>query len=340
MALTDKPINIDNISFDENENVSYVMVLDCICSTCGFSDWSYRGGESALINNLGDVKKSDIYGKSCRTILEEFSKVCFGIWVTDGSNMLTFVPFGTAANEGACGVVNHAKVETGLLAPAYEGVLMVNGDKTFTSGNVSEESNVYTINSVYASQDMANAVMNFLSGILYQPWSCSKAEIDSAVFMNANVRFSDGVVRLCNDLTVYPRAYGIYATLGCSSVEDNELAYNGEITRALNNCIKADEDYNGCMVTRYQGIVFTAEKQSKAKTSEAVVKEKFGFTTSEGGITEYDGAMISKVVPKSATWNSDKTEATVSYEGKQFIYKITRDDSGNITGFTKEEVTA
>lgn len=338
MALTDVPIVVDDLPFDDNDTTDYVTIIQRICSICGFSGWLYYGGEKALLGTLPRIKKSDVYGKTCRAVLEEISKACCGIWITNESNELCFVTYGSPFIEEECIVKNHAKIETGLTVQKYDGVIMVNGDEIYTSGSVSEGGNVLTINTLYASQDMADGVMNILRNVEYQPFTCSKAEIGSVVHVGSTVRFKSAVL-LCNSVTIRPRAYGVYAELGCNSVEENEIAYNGELTRALNNCIKGDADYNGCMFTRYQGLIFTAEETSKAKASGNTVKKQYGFNTSQGGITEYDGAMVSKVVPKSATWNSDKTEAVIDYGGKKFKYKIARDSSGNVTGFSKEEVT-
>ena len=338
MALTDTPITVDDLPFDDNDTTDYVTIIERVCSICGFSDWKYYGGEKALLGTLPRIKKSDVYGKTCRAVLEEMSKACCGIWITSESNELCFVTYGSPFIEEESIVENHTKIETGLTADKYDGVIMVNGDEIYTSGSISENSNVLTINTLYASQDMANGIMNILKDVEYQPFTCSKAEIDSIVHVGSTVRFKSAVL-LCNSITIRPRAYGIYAELGCNSVEENEIAYNGELTRAINNCIKGDADYNGCMITRYQGLVFTAKESSKTRTSESNVKKQYGFNTSEGGITEYDGAMVSKVVPKSATWNADKTEAVIDYGGKKFKYKINRDSSGNVTGFSKEEVT-
>ena len=92
------------------------------------------------------------------------------------------------------------------------------------------------------------------------------------------------------------------------------------------------------MLTRYQGIIHLGEK-SKARNGSSEQK-RFGYSpATENGIVEFDGVMVSKVTPTSATINADKTEAVVNYEGKSYKYLIERDSSGNITSFGKEEVT-
>ena len=83
--------------------------------------------------------------------------------------------------------------------------------------------------------------------------------------------------------------------------------------------------------------LYLFENGYKAKTPEEQKKAKYGFKV-ENGVTEYDGVMMSKKMPKTAKWNADKTKAVVDFGGKKYEYTVEKDADGNVTSFSKEEV--
>ena len=120
-----------------------------------------------------------------------------------------------------------------------------------------------------------------------------------------------------------------------TEVDEGEFNFEGELTQALRSSVKDNVNYKGTMLTRYQGLIHTAKR---TVDDEPVIKS-YGYKTSAGGITEYDGATIDKVMPTSITLNDDATTGVIDYGGKAYNLAVTWDDNGNISGISQTEAT-
>ena len=346
MAFTDSRFIVEDTDFDKNDYIDTSTVLQKIQSICGFNSVIYYPSAVSITTLIPKMQKSDVYGKSCRSILEALGKAIVGTWSVDysdsnqyvaqTSDALIFEGYGHVRKYYNT-IVAHAEIEEGLMRDAYTKVVVTDGDKKiFESGTTSDNYTTITINTPYASADLAGNIYTRLQGSTYLPWSCKKAEISGPIGMNSEILFKDGTTRKCNSVIVYPRAYGVYVTFSCNPVTENEFEGIGEISRQIEDCVKSDKIYNNAIMTRYQGLIFTADETDDDGHE---VKSKYGFGTYAGGITEYDGAITSKVVPSKAEKNSDGT-ITISYEdNKKYKYTVEKDASGNITSLKKEDVT-
>lgn len=343
MIFLDQTVNIAKNQFT-NDEIDTSDVLETIRSQCGFSEIAYIGmGNTSVSAILPKLKKSDVYMKTCRNVLEVISQACVGFWrcgrqANYGTDSLIFHAFGSTPYAVLIDEVVHTDVSYGGEKGPIAGIIITDDDeKTFTTGDTSDMFTTIQISTPYASNAILNNVAQRVMGMTYKAWNCSKikASTSGMITMGAQINLGDDVMEICNSVKVTPTAYGIFAEVGRNEVTESEFDYLGAISRQIEQCIKDNEKYGCMMITRYQGVVFTADEVENGET----VTKTYGFGTYGGGITEYDGAMVSKVVPSSAKWNFDKTEALVSYGEKKYKYGIQRDSDGNITNFTKEEVT-
>lgn len=338
MMFTDQTIVLSDGSY-ENDSISST-VMSVISRQCGFERWGV-GGTSTNVPEI-NIPRNYVEGRSCRTILNTLSAAWCGYFKVSDDDALLFIPFGSIYSLG-----NEAQKHTAIIEKSEKGpieqVIMSSGTDTFYAGNTSADVfGTLKISSELASQELAGYILSRIRGYIYQAWECSKAIIDFGfgnIETDAEIQFEDGSVRIANYIEKIPTSSGVFIVCGRNEVSENEFNYTGTLTRAINQKIGDGEVLgNNTMLTRYQGIIHLGEK-SKARNGSSEQK-RFGYSpATENGIVEFDGVMVSKVTPTSATINADKTEAVVNYEGKSYKYLIERDSSGNITSFGKEEVT-
>ena len=104
-------------------------------------------------------------------------------------------------------------------------------------------------------------------------------------------------------------------------------------------CIELDRERGNASLGN-EGLYLFENGYKTTQKSDPNKKVKYGFTVSEGGVTEYEGAMTSKVIPTTATVNADRTEVVIGYaSGKKYKYTVTYDADGNIINTSKTEVT-
>ena len=104
-------------------------------------------------------------------------------------------------------------------------------------------------------------------------------------------------------------------------------------------CIELDRERGNASIGK-KGLYLFENGYKTTQKSDPNKKVKYGFTVSKDGITEYEGAMTSMVIPTAGATNDDLTVVTIGYDcGKKYKYDITYDSNGNITNMVKTEVT-
>lgn len=340
MIFIDQLADIPGTSFI-NGYISGESLMTIIAEQCGFTAARY-----AAISGITPVDilitKESTEGKTCRALLETISKAWCGIFKCSEEDELLFVPFGGVVYVGQKSENHTAIVEKGVKGP-IEQVVLIGNDEIYTAGSSSADVfGTIKIETEFASQALADNLMERLEGYIYQAWSCGRCIID-AVYAGleapSEITFADGSVRVANYMVKIPTAAGVYVECGCNDVVENEFDYTGALSRRIESKIGDGEELgNKTMVTRYQGIVHLGEKQTDEKGN--ITQNRYGYkAATASGIVEFDGAMVSRVTPTGADISADGKEAVVKYDGKAYKYNIEYDGSGNVTGFAKEEVT-
>ena len=303
----------------------------------------------SLINAMGvfgalPFKKSDIANKTARNLLEEVSKAWCGYFKVTYSNTLYFVPFGFGTVTGNT-VTEYTTISEGFEKGPITRVKMDGENGTFYSGNAAADvTETLAVNTRFASQELADALMIRSENVTYQGWSCSKAIITGDVLpdITADIAFKDdtSLSRFANNITLSFTSCGVFFSGGNNAVTENEFEYMGILSRKIEERIKDGEQLgNKTMLTRYQGLIHLATENSTATISEgSTAVTSYGYSPAdENGVITFDGALTNKIVPSSAVINDDMTEIIIAYGNKKYRYNIVW-DGNNISKFTKEEI--
>lgn len=327
------------LDFSEDDFTDDRISCNALCSKiitkCGFE--SIKGQPDS---ELGDIDRSLVEGNSVRSILEMLSTAWVGYWVCSSGDELIFISFGsgygTAVARSYSSIISMGERSIGRL-------IMSDGNDSYVSGSGNDYQTL-SISSQLASQELANGALyriQSLSGsdiFTYKAWQCERGIVDQWIYLGV-IYFgvATNISRMCNNVTLYPSPSGLYFSASNNAVQEDEAAYVSEVQRQLSHRVEMDA-VNGNTAISRKGLYFFENEYKSKQTEDPEATVKYGFNV-EDGVTEYDGAMVSKITPDSASLSDDGTEAIVAYGNKKYKYTLTYDDSGNITDFEKEEVS-
>lgn len=328
-SKTDRLIEFADSDFDANDKITISALLTKIHDQSGIG--INASGLSALINKTFDKDKCTD-GLTIRAVFETLAEAMCGYWVGVG-NEIKFINFGqvifsaipTSYKEvDLNGSINYARV-------------LCTDDEAVYAAQANGSGKTLIVNTDYASQELADSILSMMVGddnnCTYRSWSCGKGKADEWLYPGA-YQFG-GQLLTCNNVSMLVSASGLFFTASANSIDEDEVGYTSEVNRQLKKKLEFDK-INGNVAITGKGL-YLFENGYKSKTPEEQKKAKYGFKV-ENGVTEYDGVMVSKKMPKTAKWNSDKTEAIVDFGEKKYKYNIEKDADGNVTSFSKEEV--
>lgn len=360
LEISSDHTNIPYINVNEKDkdsgDISMLTLVLYIAEYVGFTGCTEKLKNSFNFASSYNLKKTDIEGKSLRSLLETISTVWCGYFAAAANNYLDFIFYGESAHT-LCSVKTHAAIAMQSERSPITRVIAHTGSDYFYAtlkdeNGIEVESDVFstiTVQTDFASQSYADCLLSRLQGYTYRSWKCDKAIIELSEYLPtislgmSGYHYPDGVDPLteftANSLTLKFTDTGVYAEVGCNEVTEDECAYLGYFSRKLGEKISEGEVLgNNTMVTRYQGVVHLGEKKKDEKTGE-VTQSRYGYSSATSdGVVEFDGAMVSKKVPKTAKWNADKTKAVIDFGSKKYEYTVEKDADGNVTSFSKEEV--
>ena len=306
----------DGDKVDENGepvflDISASGLAEKIAAQCGFSGASNTG--DILIGTVS----SDVYkGAACNNILENFASAsgCFVCCGTDDT--LRFQRIGSGYSS-ASATHNSAVI---VYPQKSFSRLIVSGDKSefYDFGSGSAE-NIMEISNSLITQSVASALASRLfenGSFIYQPVSLN-AVISGNIDPYGSVIVGEGSYKVTN-ISINLCADGAVASLSAPVVSESSSAYNNLLTRQINQRIAANKTYGNTLISGSGGLEFV---DSGGDT--------YGFKTASGGVTEYDGAMMDKMMPdkiEKITNSSGQAERRITYGGK--TYSLTYDDDG------------
>lgn len=322
MCMTDETLILDDSDYDEDGYITADMLLRKLVPKCGFSGFQAAAPRVAAV---GSLSRSQCEGKSSRDLLDLLSKAMVGYWFACDTS-LVFCELGEY--KYSYGVTLHSKV---IMRGKrnISSIVLVNGSSYYGL----QMPRALYVDTPFASKNLLNAVIGS-ADYTYQSWKCEHCVVSNWVYPGA-VDLADKGTLFCRNITMTFDRTGIYLSASADEICENEVAYKSELQRQIENRVELDT-INGSTGIRRDGLYFFEDGYSDMPKEEKK-KAKYSFSASKG-VTEYSGAMVSKVVPKSATWNSDKSEAVVDYGGRKYKYAIRRDSDGNVTSFAKEEI--
>lgn len=322
MCMTDETLILGDADYDEDGYITFDSLVRKICQKCKFSGFS---ADSTRLSAAGRIERSECEGKTSRELLDMLSAAMVGYWFCVGSTLM-FCPLGEYKQ--SAGVTDHSNVIM-RVKRNISSIVLTDGAGYYGL----QIPRALYVNTPFASKALLDAVSGS-AGYTYRSWRCEHAVASGWVYPGA-VDFTDEGTLLCRNITMTFDRTGIYLSLSADEVTENEVAYKSNMQRQLENRVSYGI-INGNAGIRRDGLYFF-ENGYKDMTPEEQKKARYTFSA-EKGVTEYSGAMVSKVVPKSASINKDKTEAVIDYGGKKYKYSIQRDADGNITSLAKEEI--
>lgn len=306
----------DGDKVDENGEPVYIDIAasglaEKIAAQCGFSGASNTG--DILIGTVS----SDVYkGAACNSILENFASAsgCFVCCGTD--NTLRFQRIGSGYSS-ASAAHNSAVI---VYPQKSFSRLIVSGDKSefYDFGSGSAE-NIMEISNSLITQSIASTLASRLfenGSFVYQPVSLN-AVISGNINPYGSVIVGDESYKVTN-ISINLCADGAVASLSAPVISESSSAYNNLLTRQINQRIAANKTYGNTLISGSGGLEFVDSGGGA-----------YGFKTSSGGVTEYDGAMMDKMMPdkiEKITNSSGQAERRITYGGK--TYSLTYDDDG------------
>ena len=305
-------------------NIPVSSVIENIEAVCGFPSINTGNIIGSVITQL---PKDSVYNKTAKAVLSELAEASAGCFFVQSDNSLTFMPFACSSVSAEFTVKKYESV-CGGASRNVSCFILRNGDRIYSSGSGSGAINTMVIDTVLASTDLVGALMNAYSGETYTAWKCGNALVDHYPAPGAGIKFGDSEDALvCNFCRLKITTSGFFASMGRNDVSESE--YISEYSRALSERVKIGEINGNTKVTR-DGVKLVYINENEGKS------EEYGFKTSSGGITEYDGAIMDKTMPDKIEKISD-TERRITYGGKVYVlkYKSENNKKTDIT-FTEE----
>ena len=291
MTFTEADFPCDESDFiDEHDNeipMQTATVLSRICSECGFAH--YFLNDSALITAVPDIPKSLLLGRTCRDVLTSLSEAFCGYWCCSGllSPDLYFVPFGT---DMTAVVQSYAEAE-------YHEALRFNSQLTisgiYLTDNTAEfgaegDSDTLRVNTPLADPALYSALYARARS-LYSGVSCGNAYLDVLPSTPFCVTFAgEENPQYINYCTAKISSHGILASLGRNIVDEGTWIYKNRTRREIEKRYAEGDVWKNTEVTKKGGLKMVYVNENTG------AKKKYGFDTHEGGLTAYDGGLLSK----------------------------------------------
>ena len=290
---------------------SVSAVLANIKSICGFTE--IAAGD-IIGTKITKCPKDKVFGRTAKEILSDLAEAACGCFFVQGG-VLTFLPFASGASSALFAADKYSSIEYGL-TKVCGSVIMTDGSRTYASGGDTDAYHTMKISSVYASEELAGAVIGAIQNKSYRAWSC-KALVSAYPAPGAGITFGETTL-VTNFCRLKITDYGLYAEMGRNSVQENEYD-------PLADRVQIGEVNGSTKMTR-QGIKFVNENS----------KTEYGFEMAGEGVARFAGALLNGMLPTAVKIAEDGKSLRANYNGKIFEYAITEDADGNIIPTTSE----
>lgn len=290
---------------------SVSAVLANIKSICGFTE--IAAGD-IIGTKITKCPKDKVFGRTAKEILSDLAEAACGCFFVQGG-VLTFLPFACGASSALFSADKYSSIEYGL-TKVCGSVIMTDGSRTYASGGDTDAYHTMKISSVYASEELAGAVIGAIQNKSYRAWSC-RALVSTYPAPGAGITFGESVL-VTNFCRLRITDFGLYAEMGRNSVQENEYD-------PLADRVQIGEVNGSTKMTR-QGIKFVNENS----------KTEYGFEMAGEGVARFAGAILNGMMPTAVKIAEDGKSLRANYNGKIFEYAITEDNDGNIIPTTSE----
>lgn len=278
LYIIDAPVEFTDEDF-KDDKISAESALRKAAHACGFKEIRYAGGADKDIFSLlaiaGNIDRSIVEAKSARDIFGFFAESFCGSWTVSEDNNIVFSPFGCSFR-AAWGIEKNTPIRKGG-RKKYTKLIMSDGDKIFTAGDGSA-SETFMLSTPLASQELCHAVWQNISEIEYRAWECDKALTNRFIYPGYITFSGESDFRLCNNITMYPSAAGIFFSASANAAPETDYAYQSQVQRQLKRKLEidvrnGDTAYGKNGIKVFQNLNETADGRKKATVITAFKSE-------------------------------------------------------------------
>ena len=278
LYIIDAPVDFTDEDF-KDDKISANSALSKAAHVCGFREIRYAGGAEkdlfSLLAIVGDIDRSIVEGKSARDIFSFFAESFCGSWTVSEYNDLIFSPFGLSYR-AAWGVEKNTPIRRGG-RKKYTKLIMSDGDKIFTAGSGSASATLM-LSTPLASQELCHAIWLNIAEIEYRAWECDKGLTNKFIYPGYITFSGETDFRLCNNITMYPSAAGIFFSASANAAPETDYAYQSQVQRQLKRKLEldvrnGDTAYGKKGIKVFQNLNETADGRKKATVVTAFKSE-------------------------------------------------------------------
>ncbi len=338
LSQTEKAFDSTSLGlfFDRGEKAPCGNVLSAVCSQCGISGGATSSGDGFEYINFAPEHVKD---KSCADILEMVSEAMCGVWVANHFDQIVLSCLGEEYDTSLHGFISSQKYSE-LIHQGRQQIarlICTNSDTDkkadygfITAGTVIEAESPFLV----ADTPLDGIVCSRIRNYVYSAWNCKKAIINEIIYSMTKIEFGTeewekeklhvkkAVINVDNT--------GIYFSGGTDPRSDEEWNYDEYLQREVDTKVQYDKAAGNVCISKENGIRFINKNTSSARAAGSDEPEKYGFNVDVGGVTEYDGAIVSNKVFETAEKIDDNT-VQINYEGGiSYKYTLEKDDDGKI----------
>ena len=341
MSKTDMPFDASGFEtyFERgHETVDCDMVMNAIKGQCGFESVGYS--DSFGIEDI-NFTREQLLGKTCRQLMETVAAAMCGCWTASGDNgksarLNCFGASPTATTEVSCYAEINMQGKQKITR-----LVVTDSESGETSESLTGEyGTVFAVETPFSAA--AKKAWGRVQDKLYTAWSCEKAilthltpDIPAFTVMTFGER-----ELMATSFTVSVDSTGVYFSGGSDPQDEEQWRYEDYTQRQLNERVQIGKTVGNTQVNK-DGICFV--NKNKASSARSVSNEaessveKYSFTVGEKGVTEFDGAMVDKALPKVSV-NNDLNGFSTTYGDTVKKYELEWDgDDVTLKESEKEE---
>lgn len=329
MRMTENDFDHQNYS-EEAEPFITSQVLGDIAAQCGFKPCS-------LIFPMVDrLYFKDIHGKKCREILEFLAENGVGAWHCSDDEELCFTPFLSASGSVGVDISKSAPFFIHSEKGPFKAVYARNSasGEVFSAGSGSDFRFILKLSGRLFDQSRAGNAMGLAAEKVWRSFYCAHAAVSAPPCGLTEFIFGDSYGFISARTVIHLCGSQVFAQAETADICEDESDYTDLVGYELRKRIEADRKYGSTVLTD-KGIGFTDDPCTDIREADISF-----FSALGGGITEFGGALFSRLQPVVKIENN--TEKLVSVVGtlgdKTFRWVCSKADDGAIS-FGREEVS-
>ena len=278
LYIIDTPVDFTDEDFKDGK-ISAEAALRKAAHVCGFKEIRYAGGAEkdlfSLLAIVGSIDQSIVADKSARDIFSFFAESFCGSWTVSEYGDIIFSPFGFSFR-ATYSVTKNTPIRIGG-RKKYTKLIMSDGDKIFTAGEGSASATL-TLSTPLASQELCHALQQNIATVEYRAWECDKGLTSSFIYPGYITFSGETDFRICNNITMYPSAAGIFFSASANAAPETDYAYQSQVQRQLKRKLELDARngntaYGKDGIKVFQNLNTTADGRKKATVVTAFKSE-------------------------------------------------------------------